>query len=170
MTQNTNQETDVLENFYVKREENIENNNTNTSNLNHTHATESSNETIMPKTQKPLLFSSDEIFADLPSYFKESHDYLTDIFTKLGDGSITSSLSYEERNELLKNLEDYKEDMIETVQKATVQLSEDISKIKRLKVKSNVDTTPLKNLVYGSSGFKNEFDINDNLFVDPDNK
>lgn len=164
MTQNANKTVDELEPFYEKNT--VPTNNAPISPT-HTHAVLKENTNF--KNSSPTLFSSEEIFSDLPSYFKESHDYLLEIFTKIGDGKISANLSYEERDEQLKLLEDYKDNMIDAVQKATVSLSEDISKIKRMKVKSNVDTSNLKKLVFGASEINDSsFGNDNNLFVDPD--
>ncbi|TDL95520.1 hypothetical protein [Macrococcus carouselicus] len=96
------------------------------------------------------LFKSNQHFSDLTDYFKESHEYLTEIFRKLGDGKLRSDLSEEERDKLIKLLENYKDNMLETIQKATLALTDDITELKRKRVTSSVDTSSLKSLIYGS--------------------
>lgn len=120
-----------------------------------------------PKQTHPELFKSDSEIQNLENYFKESHEYLTEIFNKLGNGEISSSLDYQQRDDLIKKLDDFQEEATQKFQSAMLQLSEDITSVKRLKVKSNVNTDKLKSLVYGSPTFKSSYNTKSNIFKDP---
>lgn len=113
------------------------------------------------------LFKSSKDFEKLEKYFKDSHEQLTKIFNELGNGEISSSLDYQQRDELIKKLDDYQEEATQKFQKVMILLSEDITNIKRLKVKSNVNTDNLKSLVYGSPTFKSSYNTKSNIFKDP---
>ncbi|PKE06418.1 hypothetical protein CW676_07715 [Macrococcoides caseolyticum] len=114
------------------------------------------------------LFKSKKSFSDLEVYFKDSIEYLNEVFTRLGDGRLSDNLSSEDREELIKMLEEYKESMVQKVQDATIQLSNDIISVKKNTITSNVDTSQIFSLKYGSSDFKPPYTIDNNIFTDPE--
>ncbi|WP_436867928.1 hypothetical protein [Mammaliicoccus sciuri] len=160
--QNTNNDND-LSRFFTKEnnvEEEIKNDKEEKENT-------VSDDSSSPKQTRPELFKSDSEIQNLENYFKESHEYLTEIFNKLGNGEISSSLDYQQRDDLIKKLDDFQEEATQKFQAAMLQLSEDVTNVKRLKVKSNVNTDKLKSLVYGSPTFKSSYNTKSNIFKDP---
>ena len=125
-------------------------------------------ESILPNNLN-TSFNSYKEFSDLPAYFTDSYEYLTEIFEKLGDGSLRNDLSSEDRDRLIALLEKYKDNMLETMQKATLSLTNDITSIKRKKVVSSVDTSSLKSLIHGSTNSKLSYSSH-STFVEPENQ
>ncbi|WP_436890176.1 hypothetical protein [Mammaliicoccus sciuri] len=160
--QNTNNDND-LSRFFTKEnnvEEEIKNDKEEKENT-------VSDDSSSPKQTRPELFKSYSEIQNLENYFKESHEYLTEIFNKLGNGEISSSLDYQQRDDLIKKLDDFQEEATQKFQAAMLQLSEDVTNVKRLKVKSNVNTDKLKSLVYGSPTFRSSYNTKSNIFKDP---
>lgn len=161
--QNTNNDND-LSRFFTKENDELEE--IKNDNQEKKNNVSDNNNTPIKQTQ-PELFKSDNEVQNLEKYFKESHDYLTDIFNKLGNGEISSSLDYQQRDDLIKKLDDFQEEATQKFQAAMLQLSEDVTNVKRLKVKSNVNTDGLKSLVYGSPTFKSSYNTKSNIFKNP---
>lgn len=161
--QNTNNDND-LSKFFTQKINDVEE----VKNDKEVEFTNTSDDQKTPSIQTtPELFKSSKDFEKLEKYFKDSHEQLTKIFNELGNGEISSNLDYQQRDELIKKLDDYQEDATQKFQKAIILLSEDITNLKRLKIKSNVNTDNLKSLVYGSPTFKSSYNAKSNIFKDP---
>jgi len=161
MTQNIIQGVDdALKDFYVQQE------NTRTEAVQHKLTEDPVKEST--SQNEPPLFKSKKNFSELEIYFKDSIEYLNEVFIRLGDGRLSDNLSSEDREELIKMLEKYKESMVQKVQDATIQLSDDIISVKKNTITSNVSTSQILSLKYGSSGFKPPYNIDNNIFTDPE--
>lgn len=161
MTQNIIQGVDdALKAFYVQQK------NTNTEVVQDRFTEDHVKESLSQKESS--LFKSMKNFSELELYFKDSIEYLNEVFTKLGDGRLSDNLSSEDREELIKMLEKYKESMIQKVQDATIQLSDDIIAVKKNTITSNVNTSQILSLKYGSSSFNPPYNIDNNIFTNPE--
>lgn len=129
----------------------------------------SAKEELTPPNNPNTSFNSHKEFSDLPAYFTESYEYLTEIFENLGDGSLRNDLSGGDRDRLIALLEKYKDNMLETIQKATLSLTDDIISLKRKKVVSSVDTSSLKSLIHGSTNSKLSYSSH-STFVEPESQ